>query len=198
MIPVRTTRVHITREALLEMALAAIEPFKKECLGAILGCVPTERHNRFLVASAIPFQIVKERRNDSVVMGNSSFKRITDVLLELPSRHCCLGFFHTHTEWGPCRRPSRLSEGDIEDALQNESKLEVLVRISSRYKGRVLWENQDNGSIRGSMNGYNIEFHAYVVVPKKHPKKEKDYKTLRLKIVAPSALKFFNRLQKPH
>ena len=183
-------KVHVNKEAFFVMAWAAVETFKKECLGLLLGYGPTELYNYYLITGATPFQSVRRRSNTEVIQSERGFDRLNRFFSELKSMKTqYLGDFHSHPEWGERKPFVDMSDIDIKSMSDEGHNLEIIIGISSRRKGQIVWEVLPDGSVKGSIDRYNFHFNAYTLVgPKKKGAPQ------RLQIVAPSALEALNRI----
>jgi len=176
--------VHIRREAFEGMIISVVEAFKKESYGYLFGSEPTQSQNRFLITHIMPLQFV-HRFNISAETYQRSERRLKDLFLKLPKKSCPIGSFHSHTEWGDLIASPEMSDEDIKDMKREGHEIEILILISSRKKATAPWESQTDGNIKGSLGKYNFNINAYSL---------EDKEPVRLKIVAPVALKALNRV----
>lgn len=184
--------VHIRREAFLNMIMAATETFKRECLGILFGHSPARNRNNFLITNAVPIQCVRIRLNSEVDQSKKSVEALHKLFGKAEKIYRPLGDFHSHPEWGQTLGGPELSESDIKNMIYQETKLEIVIVISSRKRGFILWETQPDGSIKGSLSKFNYHFNAYTLI------KDEEEKLVpqKLQIVAPLALRALNRVNK--
>lgn len=185
--------VYISRDAFFNMVIAAIEAFKLECLGFVFGKTPNKTNDKFIIDNTAATQITKTRLYTEVEAGDLSDKRLAEMFSWLPTKFRPLGTFHSHAEWGSKKPLRKMSETDTKAFIDNDGKLEIIIVMTSRERGRALWRIHNDGSARGSISKYNIEIHVYALISKNDKRKP-----LHLKIVAPEALSFFNNATKPH
>lgn len=179
--------VHLKPEVFFELTRTSVETFKKECIGFVYGRSPTRDHNRFLVTHLGPFQCVSNRSNTEI--GESTGKkRMEQFFTKVPLRFNPIGLFHSHASWGKRKPQAAFSSVDEEDMIKSQTRLELLVAISSRKKGKSVWQSLPDGDIRGSLGGYDFEIAAYTLVSDcdgSHPEK--------ITIIAPEAMRLINR-----
>lgn len=183
--------VHIRKEAFLTILWTAVETFKKECLGAILGYTPSPKKDYFLITDAIPFQGIKKRLNTQVTQSERSNARWNEFWYKISTHPQRLGIFHSHPEWGPHQPLPIMSAYDIEDMQKQKNPLEIIVCISSyKKRGFIPWELLEDGSVQGSLATFNFRVNAFIPDEgegKKDP--------TRIQIVTPTALRKLCRAQ---
>jgi hypothetical protein len=191
-------------EPFLVMIWAAIEEFRKECLGVFLGYRPTARDNNFYIAATIPLQSVRRGRKGKALtevdQSKYSRERLEDFEKWLEaSRISIIGDFHSHAEYRGLPPPIELSGFDKNHMAEDE--IGMLVSISSRKKGKMPWETLSDGRVSGSLGRYDFLFSAYML-EKTDDEKDKNVeeencgkKAHLLQIIAPSAIKMLNRMQ---
>lgn len=185
-----TPTVHVRREAFLNMILSSAEIFKRECLGIVFGYSPTKSQNHFLVTNILDIKGVKFRLNKEVEQSKKSDKTLKSIFEEAKSVFRPLGSFHSHAEWGSTKGVAEMNDEDIQNMSSEKEKLSFIIAISSRKKGSAPWEVQPDGSIKGSLSKFNFHIAVYTLVDDEENKKT----PLKLKIVAPLALKTLNRV----
>ncbi|OGN00126.1 MAG: hypothetical protein A3B91_01785 [Candidatus Yanofskybacteria bacterium RIFCSPHIGHO2_02_FULL_41_29] len=189
----RAPPVYFKREPFLNMLLAAVDPFKKECLGYIFGKKPTKKRNSFIVINAIPAQLVKRRLNSEIEQSEAGFTRMDKLFSNFYSLYPVIGDFHSHPEWGLHKGSSHVSQKDIEGMRKEMKKISlwVVISISSRMREKVVfWQCQDDGGVRGSLGRYLFEIKAYCMSGNGRPSEQKP---IPLTIYAPTAIKALNR-----
>lgn len=187
--------VHISKGAFFIMIYAATNVFKKECYGFVLGYKPSAGSNRYLVTDAAPFQNLKRQLNTEIELKERSSRRFKKFLFEMKNIYPkYLGEFHSHPEWGDLKPSDKMSETDEKEFnrfTRYGAELEFIISISSRKKGKLLWEALSDGDIRGSFGKCNLTFTVYTLID---GEKEGEKIPQRLQIVAPRAVESLNRI----
>jgi|GEM_PF-1635514 len=197
-------KVYIEIEPFLVMIWAAVEEFRKECLGFILGYRPTPKDNNFYITAVFPLQSVRRGRKGKALgeveqtkHGRKRFKEFGKWLEA--GRILKIGDFHSHTEYRGILPPAELSGSDKKSMEENE--IEIIISISSRKKGKAPWEALSDGRVTGSFGKYNFLFGVHMLEKKIDDGDDRilEQKTVKntdlLQIVAPSAIKALNRIQ---
>lgn len=184
-----TPTVHVRREAFLNMILSSAEIFKRECLGIIFGHSPTRSRNHFLITNVIDIKGVKVRLNKEVEQSQKSDKILKKIFEQAGSIFRPLGSFHSHPEWGPQKGVAEMGDADIKNMSTEKEKLTFIIAISSRKKGSTPWEVQPDGSVKGSLNKFNFHIAVFALIDDETGEKI----PLKLRIVAPLAIKALNR-----
>lgn len=181
--------VHIRKEAFLIMTWAAIETFKKECFGFLLGYPPTKRKNFFSITDAVSFQRVK-RFNTRVDVYKGVERKFNKFISDISGVYPkYLGHFHSHPEWGDHLPSVDMSETDLRGFNKTPEPLEFIVGVSSRKKGQATWESLPDGDVKGSFDKFNLHFTVYTLV------QESEEATIqKLRIVTPRSIKTLNRI----
>jgi hypothetical protein len=92
--------VYISSNAFWALLISAIEVYKRECFGLLIGY--RDSGNIYIVEHAISYQTAN-RRHTSVEKNGRASKRMEKFLANLP--HLSLvGDFHSHTGWGDLKR----------------------------------------------------------------------------------------------
>lgn len=182
--------MHIRRHALETMIRASIETFKRECVGFVFGREPTKTRNTFIITTAVPLQCVRRLHTKLRVLTRGE-RRLSEFFSHMPKGSQPLGDFHSHTERAGVPYTPEMSEIDIEDMKQCQSKIEFIIGITSRKRGVSEWRVNGDGSVTGSFGSgrynYNFDIRAYI------PNKEEEKDPQQIKIVAPEAIRAFNR-----
>ncbi len=101
--------VYISANAFWALLISAVEVYKRECFGILLGY--RDSANIFIVEHAISYQTAN-RRHTSVERNGRASKRMHKFLANLP--HLSLiGDFHSHTGWGDLRGVGAPSSEDV-------------------------------------------------------------------------------------
>ena len=167
--------VYLSDKAFLGLVLSAIETYKRECMGTLLGY---NTCNRIVVEYAIPYQIA-ERKPSGVEVSLKRESRIKEILPKV----CQLehvGYFHSHTQWGQKMAETKLSEIDVRDMVP--TKIEIVVAVNDSKK-RITWNTSASGKeLYGTIGRYYLKLACYY--------KTKDGKIRRCKILCPYILGF--------
>ena len=180
--------VYIEKEPFLEMILASVETFKRECFGYVFGYKPTKKRNSYVITSVMPVQLIKKRHNRAIEQSNLSVKNMISCLYKYPTLFPVIGDFHSHPEWGSHKRIPRLSEGDITDMVKSRSPLGVVIKISSINKERILWQRGSDGGVKGSLGDYKFHLNVCRII-----ENEGGFTDECLIVNAPAAIKSMNR-----
>ena len=87
--------VYISANAFWALLISAVEVYKRECFGILLGY--RDSSNIYIVEHAICYQTA-QRRHTSVEKNGRASKRIQRFLGNLPHLSM-IGDFHSHTGW---------------------------------------------------------------------------------------------------
>src|SRR5437868_3519230 len=105
--------VYISSNAFWALLISAIEVYKRECFGLLLGY--RDQPNIYIVEHAISYQTAY-RRHTSVEKNGRASRRMEKFLSNLP--HLSLvGDFHSHTGWGDLKGVGNLSTQDVMDMV---------------------------------------------------------------------------------
>lgn len=143
--------------ALIGIAVSAIEVFKKECYGALLGY---KKRGRFTIAEAVPYQTA-ERSYSSVILEGASEERVTEILNSLPW-YSFLGEYHSHPAYGLEKGSVILSDMDCDNS--EAGKLEVVVAVNPLNR-QMPWRLNKDQTISGSISGYHLKICTYLMEP---------------------------------
>jgi proteasome lid subunit RPN8/RPN11 len=165
--------IFISDKAFMSLILSAIEVYKNECMGALLGY---NISNRIVVEYAIPYQTAK--RKPSEVEPN--WKRESQVQKILPkiSQLKQVGYFHSHPQWGKNKGTTEPSRVDTKGMIPTQ--IEIIIAINDSKK-RVQW-NESGKELYGSIGNYHIRLACYY--------KKKNGQIKQYKILCPYVLGF--------
>lgn len=183
-----TPTVYVEKEPFLEMILASVETFKRECFGYVFGYKPSNKRNSYIITSVMPIQLTKKRHNGLIEQSDVSLRNMVGCLYKYPALFPIIGDFHSHPEWGSHKRIARLSEGDITDMIRSGYALGVVIKISLINKERILWQRGSDGGIKGSLADYKFHLNVCRVI-----KNEEGFTDECLIVNAPAAIKSLNR-----
>src|SRR3989344_4293365 len=86
--------VYIEREPFLDMLIAAVDTFKRECFGYFFGSKPTKKKNTFLIKNAIAVQGTIKRANTEVRISKACHQRLVRIFSKYPGLYPAIGYFH--------------------------------------------------------------------------------------------------------
>ncbi len=152
--------VFVRAPAFAQMLGYAIEVYKRECTGVLMGDIFGSA-GKVVVNSVVALQS-SERRYTSVEPNFRRYARIEEVLAFL-SWDFIVGEFHSHTDFGGIPPTCRLSEDDREYIRENREDGEVEIVVALRKKKRARgWRYVRADSIlRGTLGEYDVEIGAY-------------------------------------
>ena len=171
---------YVKERAFLAMVLSAIEVYKYETLGLLLGY---KGGNEFIVEYAIPYQ-TSIKGYSWVSPKPKVSERIKELVENLPVQ--VIGDFHSHTEFGTHKALPIPSGDDIAD--MEKDNIHIIVAVNDREKNQK-WRYGKNGAISGTLGDYHLAIAAAT------PKVSYSYE--RVKIICPSATGIFYKKGKP-
>lgn len=142
-------QVFISESAFWGLLVSAIEVYKKECYGLLLG---HRDNNMFIVDHAVACQRA-ERHSSWVMAKEVSYRKIVKFLANLPNLYI-IGDFHSHpTDGGPVLSP--------EDVVgMRPGEVDIVVEIKDRVRQK-LWGYNHDGTLSGTTDSYFIKIAAY-------------------------------------
>ena len=141
--------VYISANAFWALLISAIEVYKRECFGLLLGY--RDSNNIYIVEHAISYQTAN-RSHTSVEKNGRASRRIDKFLGNLP--HLSLiGDFHSHTGWGDLKGVGNLSTQDIYD-MSPDNLYIIIVANDKRRSGA--WQYNGDGTLSGTVDNYHI------------------------------------------
>src|SRR5438132_1854768 len=145
--------VYISSNAFWALLISAIEVYKRECFGLLLGYRDT---NNYIVEHAISYQTAN-RRHTSVEKNGRASRRIEKFLANLP--HLSLiGDFHSHTAWGDLKSVGNLSTQDVIDMVHGN--LYVVIVANDRRRSGA-WQYNGDGTLSGTVDDYHFRLGGY-------------------------------------
>lgn len=165
--------IFLSDKAFIGIVLSAIEVYKNECLGALLGY---NLRNRITVEYAIPYQTAK-RRPAEVEHNWKRETRVQEILPKLVHlKH--LGYFHSHTQHGNQKATAEPSSLDIESIIP--AQIEIIAAVNDSRR-RTQWYATEK-ELRGTIGKYHIRLACHY--------KKKNGKIKQYPILCPYVLGF--------
>jgi len=173
--------VYISANAFWALLISAIEVYKRECFGLLLGY--RDSNNIYIVEHAISYQTAN-RSHTSVEKNGRASRRIDKFLGNLP--HLSLiGDFHSHTGWGDLKGVGNLSTQDIYD-MSPDNLYIIIVANDKRRSGA--WQYNGDGTLSGTVDNYHFRIGGYYL--------DENSRAKRANIFCPYAIGF-NAKERP-
>ena len=167
-------KVYISETAFINIILSAIEVYRKECLGVLLG--HKVGSNKYVVEYAVPYQSA-DRKYAEVRLKTMREERLRKNLKFL-TYISEIGDFHSH-----CNATTELSDTDIKDMDLNKNNIYMILSVCDQKK-RIPWQSLKEGDISGSIGrDFSVRLTCYYIDRKKN-------KPTKAKIICPYALSF--------
>ncbi len=167
--------VYLKRHAFISMVISAIEVYKKECLGLLLG---NKVDDRFIIEYAIVYQTAE--RKFAQVQTRRKQEKTLKINLSYLSYYEVVGDFHSHPQYGGVKAHTNLSHADMADI--NETDLVSLVVSINESSRHIAWHRKHSG-IAGSIGQFRISIGA-------HYWDAQSKRIKRARIICPYALTF--------
>ncbi|MCW3986532.1 MAG: hypothetical protein NWE91_09045 [Candidatus Bathyarchaeota archaeon] len=139
--------VFLSDKAFIGLVLSAIEVYRNECLGSLLGY---NIRNRIVIEYVIPYQTAK-RKPTEVEPDWKRESRVQELLPSLMQLHH-VGYFHSHTQWGKQKASTKLSDMDVAGMMPTQIEMVVAVNASRR---KTEWY-QSGKQLCGSIGKYHL------------------------------------------
>ena len=150
--------VYISANAFWALLTSAIEVYKKECFGILLGY--RDSSNIYIIEHALSYQTAR-RKHGSVDKNRRASKRIQSFLESIP--HLSLiGDFHSHTGWGDLKGVGQPSDADIID--MKPEVLSVIIVVNDKRRSNP-WQYISDGTLSGTVDKYHYRIGAYYLDP---------------------------------
>jgi proteasome lid subunit RPN8/RPN11 len=146
-------QVFISESAFWGLLVSAIEVYKKESYGLLLG---HRDGNNFFVAHAVACQSA-ERHSSWVKAREKSYARVVSFLMNLPSLHL-IGDFHSHPQ-----HEIDLSPEDTASMVRG--RIYITVEIKDKAKDKY-WSYNEDGTLSGTTGNWFIKIAAHGIDPK--------------------------------
>lgn len=148
-------KVIIKERAFWSMVLSAIEVYHFETLGLLLGW---KGGDKFIIEYAIPFQTA-EKAKTWVSPNERRASRVREIVHLIPVD--VIGDYHSHTEFGDDKARPIPSGDDIAD--MEEGNIYIIIALNECHR-KSEWKNNTDGSISGTLGGYQIRLAAHEYV----------------------------------
>jgi hypothetical protein len=152
-------RVFIDEPAFISVVVSAIEAYRRECYGVLLGSV---RLGRAYVRTAIAYQTAR-RTPTSVNLAEARRRTLRQALLAFP-KHDYLGEFHSHPDFGSTAGSTAAGGSDLVGVRRGELELIIAVRYP---RNQMPWHYCADGSLSGVAGGHMVKMRAYMAEPMK-------------------------------
>lgn len=169
--------VYISESAFWSLLLSAIEVYRRECFGILLGSY-SYKEARFNIQYAISYQSAR-RGYSWVKQSMAADKRIREFLENLPQLEL-VGHFHSHSGG-----PLYLSETDTQ--LVKPDQIMLLIEIKEKVKFKR-WRYHKDGTLSGTVGDYAIHLASYYVP-------EEGERERKAKIICPYGFGFQDHLK---
>jgi proteasome lid subunit RPN8/RPN11 len=146
--------VYISSNAFWALLISAIEVYKRECFGLLLGY--RDNGNSYIVEHAISYQTAN-RRHTSVEKNGKASRRMEKFLANLPHLSV-IGDFHSHTGWGDLKGVGNLSRQDLVDMDHGNLYVIIVANDKKRTSG---WQYNGDGTLSGTVDDYHFRIGGY-------------------------------------
>lgn len=136
------------------MVIAAVEVFRKETLGILLGY---KSENAFVIENAIAYQ-TSDRYASLVHRNDNAHRRIASFLKNVNSPSKIIGDFHSHTQFGNNKGGFIPSKEDIEE--MKNGGVYCIIEINRKNKTQI-WDYNRDGTMSGTVGDYFIKIAAW-------------------------------------
>ncbi len=158
-------QVFLSENVFLGLVLSAVEVYKKECFGLLLGYRTPEK---YIVDHAIPYQSVKRGYNWAE-LRMERWQLMKEVLKNFPKLDV-IGDFHSHTMYRGDPASIDLTPDDIEYMEPTDLQVVVAVNESKRSKS---WAVNFDHTVSGTIDRFHFKIAAYFFAngekPNGHP-----------------------------
>jgi proteasome lid subunit RPN8/RPN11 len=156
--------VYLSEDAFWGLLISAIEVYKKECFGFLIGY--RDENNVFIVEHALSYQSAR-RYNTGVIENKRAIRRIRKFLSNIPPL-ALIGDFHSHAGWGDLKAVPTPSDQDV---LEMEPKaIYIIIEVNDKRKS-VPWNYNDDGALSGTTDDYYFKVVAYYLNPQNKVKR---------------------------
>ena len=146
-------QVFISESAFWGLLVSAIEVYKKESYGLLLG---HRDGNNFMVVHAVACQSA-ERHSTWVKAREKSYARVVNFFQQLPNLYL-IGDFHSHPQHEVALSPE-------DTASMVKGRVYITVEIKDKAKDKY-WSYNEDGTISGTTDNWFIKIAAFSLDPK--------------------------------
>lgn len=152
--PPQKIEAYISANAFWGLLISAIEVYKKETYGLLIGY--RDQNNMFIIEHALPHQTAR-RTHLSVRKNTRAEKRMGSFLKNMPHLSV-IGDFHSHTGWGELKSVSQPSRTDVGDMKPNA--IYIILEVNDKKRSQA-WGYTADGSLAGTADDYHFKINAY-------------------------------------
>ena len=146
-------QIYLNENVFVGLVLSAVEVYKKECFGLLLGYRTPEK---YIVEHAIPYQSVK-RGHNWTELRSDKWKMIQEVVKSFPKLDM-IGDFHSHTMYGEVRARVSLSADDID--YMEPHDLQIVIAVNENKRSRP-WTLNFDRTVSGSVDRFHFKLAGY-------------------------------------
>jgi proteasome lid subunit RPN8/RPN11 len=146
--------VYISASAFWAILISAVEVYKRECFGFLLGY--RDSGNLYIVEHAMSYQTA-HRRHTSVEKNRLASRRMDKFLANLPQLSL-IGDFHSHTGWGDLKGVGIPSTQDIIDMTPEH--LNIIMVVNDKRRS-LPWQYNGDGTLSGTIEDYHFRIGGY-------------------------------------
>lgn len=152
--PPQKIEAYISANAFWGLLISAIEVYKKETYGQLIGY--RDQNNIFIIEHAVPHQTAS-RTHLSVRKNSRAEKRMESFLRNMPHLSV-VGDFHSHTGWGDLKGVSVPSKTDVGDMKSNA--IYIILEVNDKKRSQA-WGYTADGCLAGTADDYHFRITAY-------------------------------------
>lgn len=135
-----TTRIKFDENALYTLILSAVEVYKKEVLGLVLG---HKYGDLWFIKLALPL-VFADNAYTHVNWIQNRVERLKDFRALLTKKYSFLGFYHSHTDYANYEAEPTPSQADIDSFMSDkDAEIEIIIAIKQSDRSRDIWELED-------------------------------------------------------
>ncbi|MCI0623012.1 MAG: Mov34/MPN/PAD-1 family protein [Acidobacteria bacterium] len=146
--------VYLSEDAFWGLLISAIEVYKKECYGYLIGY--RDENNVFIVEHALSHQSA-QRYNTGVIENKRAIRRMKKFLSNIPPL-TLIGDFHSHAGWGDLKAVPTPSNQDV--LVMEPKTVYIIIEVNDKRKS-VPWNYNDDGALSGTTDDYYFKIVAY-------------------------------------
>ncbi len=146
-------RVYLTDQAFVALTVAAVEVYKRECFGYLIGHMNDDACH---VDMAVPLQSA-DRKFMEVSVHSHRVERVTQLMDEF-HRWRQIGDFHSHPDYNGQTWEPILSQTDVSTMGKKFVSIVISLKETAR---RSNWRYDRKGNLSGTVGGYRLKLSAY-------------------------------------